>query len=302
MSAVNVIELNCPSCGKPLKIKREMAGRRLACPKPGCGALFDVPGVVAQELQPGFQAKLMLVLGIVFGVIALGLTIRQLDLYAGWYLLLAIVASIVALEFSSGPAKTGLLFLFSLLGLSTPVLFFRLMKALNENEIVFYAGTVLFLIGSVYLIVRMHGVWSQFEWGSHAKKAINLESCIVWFALIASSVAFWWVNYYKFLTVPAEEEFLARRLLFTLFFVVVGVICSVSGKYSPLPFLGAAGLTYMAVGVVKALAYDIGHTTGMLRIGVFASCGVVLLLGGFLMKKAARPKLADAGESAFIED
>jgi len=67
--------------------------------------------------------------------------------------------------------------------------------------------------------------------------------------------------------------------------------------------LGVTGLTYMAAGVAKALAYDMTHLDGFLRIGVFAGCGVVLLLGGFLMmKKTPRPAVAAASASAFIED
>ena len=125
----------------------------------------------------------------------------------------------------------------------------------------------------------------------------------MWFALIAPSIAFSWVTYYKFLTPLRQEEFLVRRLVFTLFFVVVGVICSVLGRSYLLPFLGVTGLIYMAAGVVKALAYDITHTDGVIRIGVFAGCGAVLLLGGFLMmKKAPRPDTAAASASAFIDE
>lgn len=301
MSTVNAIELSCPACGKLLKIKPEMAGQRLACPKQGCGAAIVVPGIAAKG-PTGFRAKLMTAVGLTFAVIALGLTIQQLELHPGWFISVALIALVVVAQSLTDVAKTGFLALFTLVGLSTPALFFLFEQHQDRREAVFYVGAALFFVGSCYLIFRMYAVWSQFEWGNTAKRAINRDSILVWFALIASSIAFSWVTYYRFLTPLGETEFVARRLVFTLFFVVVGVLCSVVGRNSRLPFLGALGLTYMAVGVIKALAYDLHHLDGGLRIGVFAGCGVVLLLGAFLMKKSPLPIPVTANASAFIED
>ncbi|MFO0866963.1 MAG: hypothetical protein U0744_20365, partial [Gemmataceae bacterium] len=63
------------------------------------------------------------------------------------------------------------------------------------------------------------------------------------------------------------------------------------------------GMVYLAAGVVKALAYDITHTEGVLRIGVFAGCGAVLLLGAFLMKpRRTTANVEGTLQSAFLED
>lgn len=245
----------------------------------------------------------MVVVGLIFAVIAGVLTIQQLQLHPGWFVSVAILAAIIVAQFLSGIAKTGLLALYTLAGLSTPILFFVFERNEDRKEIVFYAGAALFFVGSCFLIVRNYAVWSQFEWGNTKKSAINSESSLIWFALIASSIAFSWVAYYRFLTLPGQNEFLVRRLVFTLFFVIVGVICAVIGKSYFRPFLGVTGLIYMAAGVVKALVYDISHTDGVIRIGVFAGSGIVLLLGGFLMmKKAPRSGVAAGSASAFIED
>src|SRR5882762_10215467 len=123
MSVANVIELNCPACGKPLKIKAEMAGQRLACPKQGCGAPIDVPGS-ANTGEFGFRAKLMTAVGLVFAVIALGLTIQQLELHPGWFVSVALVASVVVAQFLTGMARTSTLAVFTLVGLSSPALCF----------------------------------------------------------------------------------------------------------------------------------------------------------------------------------
>jgi hypothetical protein len=311
MSTVNVITLKCPACGKRLNVKSEMAGRRLACPEQGCGAAIDVPGpanMPGLELRTRLMTRLMTVVGLVFTVIAAMLTIRELHLDAGWIISTTLVAVVVLSEFLKGSAKSGMLVVFTLVGLSTPAIFFIIERKLDpdqyQRELAIYVGAMLFFGLSSYLAFRTYSTWSRFNLGNstHAQIAINLESCVVWFALIISSIACSWVNYYKFLSPLGEEEFLARRLLFTLFFVVVGVICSVFGRNSLLPFLGVTGLIYMAAGVVKALAYDLFKTEGIVRIGVFAGCGAVLLLGGFLMTKAPRRKVVAASDSPFIDD
>jgi hypothetical protein len=302
MDTTDVITLKCPACKKLLKIKPEMAGLQLTCPKEGCGAPIVVPGTAVKPGM-GLKAQLMLVVGLVFAVIAGVLAIREMQLEAGWIVSLVLVSAVVIAEFLKGYLKTGILALFTLVGLSTPALFFLLERKADHRGLAFYVGTAIFFALSSYIVVRTYNTWSQFDWRNTAKAAINLEGGIVWFALIASSIAFSWVTYYKFFTPLGQEEFLVRRLVFTLFFVVVGVVCSVLGRSYLLPFLGVTGLIYMAAGVVKALAYDITHTDGVLRIGVFAGCGAVLLLGGFLMtKKATRPDIAVASASAFIED
>src|SRR6476619_6234813 len=111
MSTVNAIELTCPACGKLLKVKPEMAGQRLACPKQGCGAPIVVPGQ-AQKGEFGFRAKLMTAVGIAFAVIALGLTIQQLQLHPGWFVSVALVASVIVAQFLTGVARTVFLAVF----------------------------------------------------------------------------------------------------------------------------------------------------------------------------------------------
>lgn len=305
MSTVEIIELNCPACRKPLKIKAEMAGQRLTCPKQGCGASIDVPGSAKTGL--GLNARLMIAVGIVFALIAVILTIQQVELPAGWIVVMALVAAVVVSQFFASYARIAGLAIFTVIGLSTPALFFILDRRGHDfsanTEWAFYFGSTLFFVASAFCVFRSYSTWSQFKLGDTEKLAINLESGVVWFALIASSIAFSWVTYYQFFTPMGQQEWIVRRLVFTLFFVVVGVICSVLGRNSLLPFLGITGLIYMAAGVVKALAYDLTHTSGLVRIGVFAGCGVVLLLGGFLMmKKAPRTDASAASASAFIED
>ncbi|MBM3993942.1 MAG: hypothetical protein FJ303_07295 [Planctomycetes bacterium] len=77
---------------------------------------------------------------------------------------------------------------------------------------------------------------------------------------------------------------------------------TIVGRSNFVPFLAITGFTYMAADVLKALAYHISHTDGMLRIGVFAGCGTVLLLGGFLMKLSSSNNEETKGFAAVIEE
>jgi hypothetical protein len=210
MSTADIITLNCPACGKPLKIKAEMAGQRLACPKQGCGAPIDVPGSAKTGL--GLKVQMMIVVGIVFAFIATVLTIREVQLPAGWIVVMALVAAVVVSQFLKGYAKIAGLAIFTVIGLSTPALFFILDRRGHDfsanTEWAFYAGCGLFFAASAYCVFWTYSTWSQFKLGDTEKLKINLESGLVWFALIASSIAFSWVTYYKFLTPLGQEEFL----------------------------------------------------------------------------------------------
>jgi hypothetical protein len=262
-----------------------------------CGACHLQPkenpmnNIDAQEpADRGFvvDSRVMYAVGFAFVLIAAILTVRELDLKVGWLVSLLLLALAAGSEFLKGFVKAGTLLLFALVGLATPTCFFLLTKTgPHERDLAFYVGSVVFFGLSTYLVLRTRNTWSQFDLRISEKHALNLESAVVWFALIASSLACSWTTYFNFLT--THDELIERRLAFTLFLIVVGVVSSVFGRKSPLPFLGILGLTFMVAGVAKALAYDTTHLHGFLRIGVFAGGGAMLLLGGALLTKKSRP-------------
>ena len=234
------------------------------------------------------DSRVMYLIGSVFVLIAGLLTIRYMDLAAGWIVSLGLAALVIASEFFRGFIKGGTVALFSLAGLSSPLMFFLL-----QRDTPFYVATVMFFAFAIYLVVRTRSTWSQFNLRNSAKHAINLESAAVWFALIASSLAVSWATYFKFLTTLDDEYFL-RRLAFSLFLLVIGVICTALGRKSLLPFWGVMGLTFIVAGVAKVVAYDTTHLHGLVRIGVFAGGGLVLLLGGVLTKKQSHASAQSA--------
>jgi hypothetical protein len=287
MSHLDIIALTCPACGRQVQVQPGRAGHQVPCPQEGCGTTIDVPAPV----QQGFVVdwRVLSAMGLVFVVIAAFLTIKELHLAAGWIVALLLLALAAASEFLGGLAKAGVLVLFALTGLATPTCFFLL-----HRDPAFYVGTVVFFGLSTYLVVRTRATWSHFDLRKRDQHPVNLESAAVWFGVLASSLAFTWATYFNFLTTLADEH-IERRLAFTLFLIVVGVVCSVWGRRSPLPFWGLMGLTYLVGGVAKALAYDTTHLGGFLRIGVFAGGGAVLLLGAALLKKGQpRPTASEA--------
>jgi hypothetical protein len=228
--------------------------------------------------------------GLIFVLIAALLTIKEVDLQPGWIVCLLLLGLAGASEFLKGFVKGGTLVLFAVAGLSTPLLFF-LLRHRPAESLPFYIGTVVFLGLSIHLVFRTRPTWSQFDLRNEENHALNLESAAVWFAVIASSLSCLWSSYYQFLTPFGKEDLIERRLVFTLVLLGIGVVCTLFGRKSLLPFLGIMGLTFLVAGVAKALAYDTTHLTGFLRIGVFAGGGAVLLFGGTLMNKQPRPTL-----------
>ena len=217
--------------------------------------------------------------GLLFVAIAVTLTVRELQLAHGWIISILLLAFAISSEFLKGFGKTSSLVLFALAGITTPIGFFTI-----EKDIAFYVAIVTFFVLSTFLTLRNREIWTQFDIKNDDKWSINMDSTVVWSALILSSLSLSWGSYFKFLT-SMQDEFIARRLIFTLFLVIVGIACSVAGRRSAQPFLAVTGLTFLGAGVAKALIYDTTHLAGFLRIGVFAGGGALLLLGGILMSK-----------------
>lgn len=303
------ITLRCPKCETALKVRSDAAGKKVRCSGIGCGAIIGVPAQVPGSplSDTGMKGQVMSVIGLIFAGIAAVLASAELkarlDLDEAWLISFALVALAVASEFLRGVFRTAAHLLLVLVGLATPALFYILARRDDQRALAMYIGVGVFFMLSGYLVARTSRIWRQFDLGNRSRGMVNMQSGVVWFALIASSIAFAWVTYYRFFSPLSGEEYLARRFAFTFFFVVVGVACTLFGRNSPLPFLTVMGLTYMSVGVLKALTYDIVKTDGILRIGVFAACGAVMLLGGFLMKRRGPSELEPVGVYAsVIED
>lgn len=213
------------------------------------------------------------ILGAVFMAVAGLFTIRELELDFGYSIAALLIALAVVAPRLQAQIQSVALAAFGLLGIATPILF---LVGQRQTGMLVAIGT--FCAGSIYLMWRERSKWSSFEPGDKAKLQTNRQSIVIWASMIISSLVFVWAFYFWFLT-PLGDAFLARRLILTVLFVLVGLLLAIRSQRSPLPFLGFAGLAYLGAGVLKAIIYDTTHLTGMLRIGVFAGCGLLLLIG-----------------------
>lgn len=101
-------------------------------------------------------------------------------------------------------------------------------------------------------------------------------------ALVATALTASWAGYFHFLTAGLAPDEVARRLVLTLLWVVVGVALVVwSGKLRELA-MRYAGYVFVAAATAKALLYDTTHLGGGLRVLVLLAAGACLLGGALL--------------------
>ena len=218
-------------------------------------------------------------LGGLFVVIAAILTVRELRLGIGYSVGLLLVALMLAAFFLKNARRVAALMVFTAATVVPSAAYLAL--AARKDWLV--AITVA-AVASALLVLRFRSVWLAFDLHDSSKQTLNLEGGALWTGLTLSSLGFFWSYYFHFLT-ALNDQFVARRLIFTLFLILLGIVLSTLGRNRPQPFLSLVGLTYLGIGVAKALLYDTTHLTGFLRIAVFAGGGLLLLVGGALMRK-----------------
>jgi len=224
--------------------------------------------------------KVLYLAGAGFIGIATILTVRELQLELGWSITLLLAALCTGVQFTkASPAKTLTIGAFAALGLSGPVGYF-----LSGREMSFYFATTAYFVGALLLAFRLDPEWRSAPdiEGARGIRFENLQAGAIGFAAIVSSLSFFWLTYFRYLT-SLQDEFIARRLIFTLFLLTIGIGLNVAGRARSSTLIGYGGLLYLIAGVAKALAYDTTHLTGFLRIGVFVLGGIVLVCGATLM-------------------
>lgn len=241
------------------------------------------------------NSRFLMAVGVAFVGVAVLLTIRELQLSPGYLLSAFLLVLAIGAHVSSGILRSAALVSFAVGTIVAPMTFF-----LYRTEAPFLCAVGVSFASSLYLLAVLRAVWSGFDLKDKNKSTANLESVTLWFALILSSMTFSWGLYFWFLT-GMHEDFIARRLIYTLVLTTVGVAFTVIGRSRPLPFLSVMGLTYLVAGVVKAVVYDTTHLDGFLRIGVFAGAGVLLLLGGALTAKP-KQELPQDEEASIAKD
>lgn len=139
--------------------------------------------------------------------------------------------------------------------------------ALLPGLLVALAGGVLFLLRG-YPRARRRGEGSTVALG--------------FAALVTTTLSASWAGYFHFLTAGLAPDEVARRLVLTLLWVVIGVALVVySGKLRELA-MRYAGYVFVVAATAKALLYDTTHLGGGLRVLTLLAAGACLLGGALL--------------------
>ncbi|MCP3138712.1 DUF2339 domain-containing protein [Pyxidicoccus xibeiensis] len=117
----------------------------------------------------------------------------------------------------------------------------------------------------------------------------RVQDALVWFGLSAAVIAGSWAFYFHFLTLGIAEDNVARRLVLTLGWLVVGVALVLTGRQRGTPVIRDAGFAFVAIAVGKALVYDTMHLHGSLRVVGLAAAGALMLGAAWLSSRAPAP-------------
>ncbi|WP_338869081.1 DUF2339 domain-containing protein [Myxococcus stipitatus] len=108
---------------------------------------------------------------------------------------------------------------------------------------------------------------------------------LVWYGLTLATIAASWAFYFHFLTLGVAEDHVARRLVLTLGWLVVGVVMVLWGRQKGAFVVRDAGFCFVAIAVGKALGYDTVNLDGTLRVVGLAAAGVLMLGGAWLTSR-----------------
>jgi hypothetical protein len=90
-------------------------------------------------------------------------------------------------------------------------------------------------------------------------------------------------GYFQFLTLGTDN--LARRLVLTLLWALVGVGLVVTSGKRKEPAMRYSGCALLSVAMGKVLLYDTTHLAGLLQVAVLGLSGAVFLVGALLLRR-----------------
>ncbi|NVJ22148.1 MULTISPECIES: DUF2339 domain-containing protein [Myxococcus] len=147
-------------------------------------------------------------------------------------------------------------------------------------------GLALTLITSVVMLPR-----------SQPKSDTTLErvrDVLVWFGFTAATIAATWAFYFHFLTLGVAEDHIARRLVLTLGWLVIGVVMVFLGRKRGTPVIRDAGFCFVAISVGKTLLYDTANLDGTLRVAGLAAAGLLMLGTAWLSARSTPANVRSA--------
>ncbi|NMO19323.1 DUF2339 domain-containing protein [Pyxidicoccus fallax] len=114
----------------------------------------------------------------------------------------------------------------------------------------------------------------------------RVRDVLSWYGLTTAAIAASWSFYFHYLTLGIAEDNVARRLVLTLGWLVVGVALVLTGRQRGTPVMRDAGFAFVAIAVGKALLYDTMNLHGTLRVAGLAVAGALMLGAAWLTSRA----------------
>jgi hypothetical protein len=132
-------------------------------------------------------------------------------------------------------------------------------------------------------------------WRSHTREGDapdRVRDVFTWYGLTAAAVAASWAFYFHFLTLGIAEDNVARRLVLTLGWLVVGVALVLMARQRGTPVMRDAGFAFVGIAVGKALLYDTVNLHGSLRVVGLAAAGALMVGAALWSSRAAESRSA----------
>lgn len=114
-----------------------------------------------------------------------------------------------------------------------------------------------------------------------------LQRVVLWYGMTASAIATSAALYFHFFTLGFAQDDLARRLVLTLGWLVTGVALVLWSRRRDEAVIRDSGFVFIALALLKAVAYDTTHLDGVLRIAGLAVGGLLLMAGAWVNSRGA---------------
>lgn len=115
--------------------------------------------------------------------------------------------------------------------------------------------------------------------------------------LVVTVLSASWSLYFHFLTAGVAADSVARRLVLTVVWALLGVVLVVTSSRLREAAMRYAGYVLVLAATCKALLYDTTHLGGGLRVLVLLAAGAVLIGGALLSKAPASTDSTKGGVS-----
>ena len=149
-------------------------------------------------------------------------------------------------------------------------------------------GVVLPVLSAFWVAVRLMRSRQPVVPGPMREFPLRVPEFLTWQTLGIGLMAITGGAYFHLMTMQVDD--IARRLVLTLVWTVLGIGTVVLGRKTNDTAPRDAGFVVLAAAVLKATLYDTTHLFGTLRIGVLVAVGALLLIGSQFLKRAPRPE------------